>query len=76
MIGIKPPAKYKRFNNYLRQCELCGEVFKAISRHGVRPRTKHCDVCKKIINDKRLKAIMETKLKLKEINNELGKLDS
>lgn len=76
MINFPKPVKYKRFKNYLRQCCICGDVFNAISKHGVRPRTKLCDKCKGDINTKRLKTIMETKLKLKEVRNELTKLGS
>ena len=59
--------KYQRFKYYLRQCEVCDEIFKAYSKNGKRPKGKLCQVCKKMINKKRLDKIMETKLRIKEI---------
>lgn len=72
MKGLKE-SKYKRFEFYLRQCKECGDIFKAFSHNGRRPKTRLCEKCKKECNNLRLKHIAETKLRNK-IQNELHKL--
>jgi hypothetical protein len=65
--------KYTRFSYYLRQCRICNEIFKAYSLNGRRPKTRLCPDCKDKINNQRLKTIMKTKLKLKEIRENVLK---
>jgi len=65
--------KYKKFKYYLRQCKICGEIFKAYSHNGQRPQTRTCPVCKDRIDKMRLKKIIETKLKVKALRMELEK---
>lgn len=75
VIGEKSQLKYNRFDHYLRQCRICCEIFKAYSHNGKRPKTRLCEKCKKEINNRRLKLIIETKLKLKKLReDELSKL--
>lgn len=72
MLGVVK-EKYKRFKYYLRQCDVCDNLFKAYSKNGKRPKGKLCPECKAIINKNRLQKIMETKLRVKELRNELAR---
>lgn len=66
MIGLVK-ERHNRFKYYLRQCEICDNTFKAYSKNGTRPKTRLCPTCKIIINKNRIKKIIETKLRIKEI---------
>jgi hypothetical protein len=72
MIGLVKERNNK-FKYYLRQCDICDNTFKAYSKTGTRPRTRLCPICKKVINTNRIKKIIATKLRIKEIReNELS----
>jgi hypothetical protein len=76
MIGdVK--ERINKFKYYLRQCDICDNIYKAYSKNGRRPKGKLCLECKSIVNKNRLAKIIKTKLRIKEIReHELHKLDS
>ena len=74
MLG-EEKEKYSKFKYYLRQCRICDNIFKAFSHNGKRPKGRLCSDCKDKINKDRLKLIIKTKNKVKELRNDLIKLD-
>ena len=63
----KEICRKNQFKYYLRQCIICDTIFKAYPRNGRRPGGKLCLECKNVINNNRLKKIMQTKQRLKHI---------
>jgi len=74
MLG-EEKEKYSKFKYYLRQCRICDNIFKAFSQKSKRTKGRLCSDCKDKINKDRLKLIIKTKNKVKELRNELIKLD-
>ncbi len=73
MICGEKRLNYKCFEYYLRHCDNCGEIFKAYSKNGKRPKRRICDKCKEKIFNQRTEDILKTKQLIKEVENELSR---